>query len=427
MTSRTLRPSDTQSGLRHVFRALTPSRRGTRVVEDDTGMDSTCESDADLLGSSPLRTSEAGSGVGAPPSSILLIDPELDTVTKQCARRVAAMVGARVVDSPNGLEWGGEAPPGASGLGGQQAPQAHRLAGRPYLALVATWQRANDMRGAGVCAVLAGASGQICLPGDEEILASALVHTAGIQVEGVRSRVLAVADCGLPDVGRDLALRLAQVRAATLIDLLGCGPGHLPIGRDDGVRWADLDTRESAFPPHLQELLPQVGSVRVLGADARGGAYGNAPHLHAVLRAIAGDSVLDLGHWDDRAQQASAYADHTFLICDSGERSAEQVCGAVATWPPASATTILTMRRPWVGLSAVLGDLPGDVRVRTLRGRGGRAVKGLWAVAEGDLGGGAAGEQKGRQRRRRERAESRHLQGLSGRVRGPWHVVGAWS
>lgn len=233
--------------------------------------------------------------------------------------------------------------------------------------------------------VVVGRRGMLRLPEDEAVLADLIVragaHVGGgapmpgtrddqgeHPVDGARRRlVVGVAGWQGGAGATTVALLLARRASCCAVDAAGAGPGMWGTRAEPppGVRWGDLRDGETSFDAGLADHLPRLGPIRVLGADARGGAQAQDRRLGPVLTALraAGNVVVDLGRWDDRsaARAAARDLDVVCLVGRGDADSAIRLAGAVGVHPSGVPVVIVhTARHPSPVLDAVLADLAGD-------------------------------------------------------------------
>lgn len=167
-----------------------------------------------------------------------------------------------------------------------------------------------------------------------------------------RGRVIGVmgahGGAGASTLAAWLARVIAQKQDVSLIDLDPYSAGievGLGLERVAGLRWADIADQEgSLVPPRLSRALPHLGSLRVLSADARGGApreEKSAERAISALAQISDTCVLDLPR---QAATPGEYAHAWLRWCDavvivseghtSGVRSLRMMYSAIAEHQP---------------------------------------------------------------------------------------------
>jgi len=227
--------------------------------------------------------------------------------------------------------------------------------------------------------VVIGDRGTLRLPGDwalvTDLLADAIARArtstsatapvpASAPPRSARPLVVGVAGWQGGVGTTTLAVLLAQRARGCLVDVAGAGPGVWGTRAEPspGVKWADLRAEEASYGARLADQLPRVGAARTLGADARGGACADDPRVGPVLASLraAGDVVVDLGRWDDRARVACAPSGPVDAVClvGSGDPdSAIRLAASVGVHPPALPVVVVhATRRPSAVLERVARD-----------------------------------------------------------------------
>lgn len=302
---------------------------------------------------------------------VAVILDELSTHDEDTVRTMAQVLGLTVVHSSD--------------------LQVHAGSTDGTLALVGTSTAAAKWRARGARTLHLGQGGALRLPEEDELLLDLLRRHGGTR--GAPCRRLMVARWHTDVDEAALAHLVARVGGAVLVDLRGRGPGHIPVGTTGGVRWADLDPDERCFPSNLAEHFPLVRGVPVLGADARGGARADEPLVDVVLEALAVPVVMDVGEWDERAWSASAEVDAVLLVGRGSRAASEELCAALALWPPAARCMVVTRGRRWplmpsaAAASARVGSGPELLFHRAPGRLGARRWAGqLWRSIEEALG-----------------------------------------